>query len=176
MSVIMFFSMVMIPFFWALSRTLSKVCKSMTYPLSFSSSWYVRESFTPPFPNIRIWSDILKQYRRSLRESMDNALTWSFILPSIRKNLSNAPLSIILDRASNMALKSLLYVALSLNSLRNFSNSLSEFPSKQIENIPTLSFCSIVFNVTCVIVVTFISHANIMSLSIVCSLLSEYLV
>ena len=81
------------------------------------------------------------------------SLKWSLIRPSIRKNLSNAPLSIILDKANNMALKSLLYVALSLNSIRNFSNSLSEFPSKQIENMPTLSFCYIVFNVTCVIII-----------------------
>lgn len=69
----------------------------MTYPLSFSSSWYVRESLTPPLPNMSIWSDILKQYRRSFRESMDNALTWSFIRPSIRKKRSKAPLSIIFD-------------------------------------------------------------------------------
>lgn len=116
MSIIIFFSMVMMPFFWALSRTLSKVCKSMTYPLNFSSSWYVRESFTPPFPKIRIWSDILKQYKRSFRESMDNALTRSLIFPSIRKKRSKAPLSIILDSANKMVLKSLLYVALSLNS------------------------------------------------------------
>ena len=37
LSFIIFFSMIMIPFFWALSRTLPKVCKSMTYPQSFSS-------------------------------------------------------------------------------------------------------------------------------------------
>lgn len=125
----------------------------MTYPLSFSSSWYVRESLTPPLPNMRIWSEILRQYRRSLRESIDNALTWSFILPSILKKRSKAPLSIILDNANKMALKSLLYVALSLNSKRNFSNSLYEFPSKQIENIPTLSFCSIVLSDTFVIAI-----------------------
>lgn len=54
-------------------------------------------------------------------------------------------------RADNLVLKSLLYVALSLNSNKNYSNSLSALPSKQIENIPTLSFCSMVLRDTLVI-------------------------
>ena len=163
------------PFFCASSKALSKDCKSVTYPLSKGSSSYVLVVFTPPFPRMTIWSEIRRQYSLSERESIARALTLSRTFPSILKNLSSAPLSIILDKANNIILKSLLIVALSLNFLRNDSNSLSSFSSKQIEYMQTLSLCSMVFNFTFLSIIYLFYEAKISVILQKYSLISEIL-
>lgn len=70
----------------------SNFCKSKTYPWSVLSSSYVRLFFTSPLPRISILSVRRRQYNLSFDFRTGSATTESFILPSLLKYRSNAPL------------------------------------------------------------------------------------